>query len=206
MTDPKWLEWGKRLQAAAQNGLAYASDPFDVERYRSVRDIAAEIIATYSGVDLDQINSLFDRQVGHATPKVDVRGVVFRGDAVLLVKERADGRWSVPGGWADVYDSPSEATVREVYEESGYRTRAVKLLALYDRVRQGHPPHPFHTYKVFFQCEVLGGSPEESVETAGAEFFSEDNLPELSTGRVTAAQIRRFFEHYRRPEMPTDFD
>jgi ADP-ribose pyrophosphatase YjhB (NUDIX family) len=137
---------------------------------------------------------------------VDVRGVVFRGDAVLLVKERADGRWSVPGGWADVYDSPSEATVREVYEESGYRTRAVKLLALYDRVRQGHPPHPFHTYKVFFQCEVLGGSPEESVETAGAEFFSEDNLPELSTGRVTTAQIRRFFEHYRRPEMPTDFD
>jgi ADP-ribose pyrophosphatase YjhB (NUDIX family) len=145
--------------------------------------------------------------VGHATPKVDVRGVVFRDEAILLVRERADGRWSLPGGWADVYDSPSEATVREIWEESGYRTRAVKLLALYDRTKQGHTPMPFHAYKVIFQCEITGGEPQGgSVETDGVGFFREGELPELSISRVTAAQIARFFEHLRHPEWPADFD
>jgi ADP-ribose pyrophosphatase YjhB (NUDIX family) len=204
--DPKWLEWGKRLQAAAQNGLAYAHDPFDVERYRSLRDLAVEILSTYTAASAETLHDLYASEIGHATPKVDVRGVVFRDDAVLLVKERVDGRWSLPGGWADVYDTPSQATVREIYEETGYRTRATKLLALYDRNRQGHPPHPFHSYKIFFQCELLGGEPAVSIETEGAEFFPENALPELSIGRVTEAQIHRFFQHYRHPDMPADFD
>lgn len=204
--DVKWLEWVKRLQAAAQNGLAYARDPFDVERYTSIRDVATEIAATYADARLDHIRELFEGQIGHATPKVDVRGVVFAGDRVLLVRERSDGLWSLPGGWADVYDTPSQATVREIYEESGYRTRAVKLLALYDRSRQGHGPYPFHVYKIFFQCELVGGDPVHSVETDGVGFFSERELPPLSTGRVTAAQIARFFEHHRHPDLPADFD
>jgi ADP-ribose pyrophosphatase YjhB (NUDIX family) len=204
--DPKWLEWAKRLQAAGQNGLAYSTDPFNVERYRMVSDIAAEIMATYGQVDVSYVQGLFAREVGHATPKIDVRGVVFQDDAVLLVRERMDGRWSLPGGWADVYDSPSEAAIREVYEESGYRTRAVKLLALYDRSRHGHPPMPYHVYKIFFHCELVGGEPATSVETDGVDFFHMDDLPELSIGRVTPAQIARFFAHRDHPEWATDFD
>src|SRR5947209_17011535 len=138
--DPQWLEWAKRLAAAAQNGLAYSQNPFDRERYRAIQAIASEITAEYSDGNYERIAALFGAEVGHATPKVDVRGAVFTDRGILLVKEREDGRWSLPGGWADVYDSPSEATVREIYEETGYRTRAVKLLALYDRTKQGHPP------------------------------------------------------------------
>ncbi|MDQ2743299.1 MAG: NUDIX domain-containing protein, partial [Chloroflexota bacterium] len=108
--------------------------------------------------------------------------------------------------WADVYDSPSEATVREIWEESGYRTRATKVLAVYDRSKQGHPPFPFHTYKLFFLCELLGGTPTSSIETDDVGFFDEHDLPELSVGRVTQAQISRFFAHYRDPTLPTDFD
>jgi ADP-ribose pyrophosphatase YjhB (NUDIX family) len=152
------------------------------------------------------IRDLFAGQVGYATPKIDVRGAVFRDDAILLVKERSDGCWTLPGGWADVGDSPAEAVVREIAEESGYLTRAVKLLALYDRNKHGHPPIPDHAYKLFFLCEIIGGAPAESTETNGVGFFAEDELPNLSLTRVTPAQIARLFAHNRNPNLPTDFD
>ncbi|MGH8000946.1 MAG: NUDIX hydrolase [Brasilonema sp.] len=204
--EPKWLEWTQKLQAIAQNGLTYCENSFDIERYKVLQALAAEIMATYSNVEHSYILDLFAREVGYATPKVDVRGAVFRDDTILLVKEREDGCWTLPGGWADVGDSPSEVVVKEVYEESGYQTSAIKLLAVYDRNRQGHPPHPHYIYKLFFQCTLVGGSPSASIETEEVGFFPEDNIPELSLGRVTPTQITRLFEHYRRPDLPTDFD
>jgi ADP-ribose pyrophosphatase YjhB (NUDIX family) len=204
--DPRWLEWAKRLAASAQSGLAYETNPFNIERLRAIQEIAAEMLAAGTETAIDPIRDLLRAQAGHATPKVDVRGAVFTDDQILLVRERAEGRWSLPGGWADVYDTPAEATEREIWEESGYRARAVKLIGLYDRVRQGHPPHPFHTYKVFFLCELVGGEATTSVETDDVGFFAEDALPPLSIGRVTEAQIHRFFEHHRHPELPTEFD
>ncbi|MDI7275983.1 MAG: NUDIX hydrolase [Anaerolineae bacterium] len=204
--DLQWLAWARRLQALAQSGLAYTENPFDRERYEAVRQVAAELVAGCARADPGLVAELFDGEAGYATPKVDVRGVVFRDDTILLVKERADGRWTLPGGWADVDESPAEATEREVCEESGYRTRAIKLLALYDRNRHGHTPYVFHIYKVFFRCELLSGEPSQSIETAEVGFFREDSLPELSLGRVTPGEIARFFEHLRHPDWPTDFD
>jgi ADP-ribose pyrophosphatase YjhB (NUDIX family) len=204
--EPKWLKWARELQALAQSGLAYSKNPFETERYEKVREIAIEMLAEHSDLDAERIRDIFAGESGYATPKVDVRGVVFKGDAILLVKELRDGRWTLPGGWADVNDSPAEATVREVYEESGYRTRAIKLLACYDRNKHGHPPYALHIYKLFFQCELIGGTPADSVETSDAAFFCEDEIPELSLPRVTPEQISRFFEHHRHPEWPTDFD
>lgn len=204
--ESRWLEWAQRLQAIAQSGLTYTQNPFEIERYEQVREIAVEVLAAHVDLPIERIRDLYAGETGYATPKVDVRGVVFRDDAILLVKERRDGRWTLPGGWADVNDSPAEATVREVYEESGYRTRATKLLACYDRNKHGHPPSTFHIYKLFFQCELLGGAPAPSVETEGATFYRRDEIPPLSLPRVTPAQIERFFEHSYHPEWPTDFD
>lgn len=206
MANPRWLALAQRLQALAQSGLTYSENPFDIERYRAVQEVAAEMVADCAGADLQMVRELFAGQPGYATPKVDVRGVVFRDDGVLLVKERVDGRWTLPGGWADVNESPGEATVREVYEESGYRTRASKLLALYDRNKHGHTPYIFHIYKLFIRCELEGGAPAESIETAGVGFFGEHELPELSISRVTPGEIARLFEHYRHSGWPTDFD
>lgn len=200
------LAWAKRLQAMAQNGLTYSKDHFDIERYKALRAIAAEMAATQGKVDASVVYDLFAFETGHATPKVDVRGAVFRDDTILLVHERQDGGWTLPGGWADVGEPPSEAVVREIVEESGYQTRAVKLLAVYDRDRHGHPPIPYYVYKLFFQCELIGGTPSESSETDGVGFFHEDALPPLSLSRVTQTQIARLFAHARHPEWPTDFD
>jgi ADP-ribose pyrophosphatase YjhB (NUDIX family) len=189
----EWLKWVKRLQAIAQSGLTYAKDPYDVERYEQVRRIAAEIASTRSGTTADSIDALFSEGTGYATPKLDIRAVVLNEEgAILLVREREDGLWTLPGGWVDVGESPSESVEREVKEESGYEVRAVRLLALWDRDKHPHPPIPFHVYKLYFQCELLGGAPlAASPETEGVGFFSKDALPELSLGRVTSQQIDR---------------
>jgi len=137
---------------------------------------------------------------------VDVRAAVFREEQILLVKEPGEEGWSLPGGWADVGESPSEAAVRETLEESGYRVRPVRLLVAYDRDRHGHPPIPYHVYKLVFLCQILDQTPSPDVDAEGVGFFAEKQLPELSISRVTRAQISRFFEQQRDPDRPADFD
>ena len=206
--EPRWLAWARRLQALAQSGLAYSPNPFDKERFEEVRAIAAEMMAAQSDADLQRVVDLFANQTGYATPTGDGRGVVFddRG-RVLLVREKADGMWTLPGGWADVSDTPSAAVEREIREESGYQARASKLVAVWDRVKQGHrPPRPFRIYKIVIRCELTGGAAADSLETSGADFFAEDALPPLSLARVTPTQLARLFEHLRHPEWPADFD
>jgi len=202
------LEWARRVQAIAHNGLAFTRDPFDQERYRQLQELVASILTRELGLPLERTRTLWDHDDGYATPKVDVRGGVFRNDTVLLVRERADGRWTLPGGWVDVNDGPSAAVEREILEESGYRARAIKLAALIDKnnPRHGHPPEIRHIYKLIFLCELTGGAPATSTETDGVDFFPVTALPELSLGRITAAQIARLYEHERRRDLPTDFD
>jgi ADP-ribose pyrophosphatase YjhB (NUDIX family) len=203
---PQWLRWNKRLQAIAQDGLTYTKDDYDLGRYEQLRELAAEMLAAHSTGTLEQASDLLALERGPATPKVDVRAAVFRKGRILLVKEPGDEGWSLPGGWADVGESPSEAAARETLEESGYRVRPVRLLAAYDRDRHGHPPIPYHVYKLVFLCEILDEPPSSDVDTDGAQFFGEQELPELSVSRVIPAQIERFFEHHRNPNLPTDFD
>ncbi len=206
LMQPKWLEWAQQIQAIAQKGLNYSQNPFQVEDYKLLRSIAADIISTYSQVEPSEILDLLVKEIGYPTPKVAVRGAVFQDHKILLVKERSDGCYALPGGWAEVGESPGEATVREVFEESGYQTRPVKLLAVYDINKQGFPPHPHGIYKLFFQCEIIGGSPTSSIETDEVKFFAKDAIPQLSPTRVTPAQITRFFQHYYHRDLPTDFD
>ena len=204
--DPDWLRWIKRLQAIAQDGLTYARDGYDLGRYEQLREIAAEILATHSAGDFQDARELLQLETGPATPKVEVRAAVFKDGEILLIKELDDSGWSVPGGWADVGETASESAVREVREESGYLVRAVRLISAYDRDRQGHTPLPYHVYRLVFLCEILERTPARAVEAEEVNFFGEDELPEVSPSRVTPAQIRRFFEHHRRPDLPADFD
>lgn len=209
--DNQWLHWAQRLQALAQTGLTFTDNEFERERYEQIRQIAAEMMAAGSGGDVDVIREMFTAQQGYATPKVDVRGVVIHNGKLLLVREKLDGgRWTLPGGWADVGEAPALATEREIQEEAGYRAKAVKLLALYDRTQQGHPPIVFYVYKVFFRCELLDEVQNlvPNVETEESGWFTEAELPglDLSVGRVLLKQLQRFFEHERHPEWPTDFD
>lgn len=205
--EPNWLTWAKRLAALAQDGLTYSDNEYEIDRYNQIRQVAAEMMAAGFQLETRTFLDLFAREQGYATPKVDVRGAVFRDDKILLVREKIDGGWTLPGGWADPCQSPSEAVAREVFEESGFEVRVVKLAAVYDRSKHPHlPPMPFHLYKLFFLCEITSGAATESYETTGVDFFAEDPLPPLSISRTLPFQIARLFEHYRNRALPTDFD
>lgn len=206
----RWLEWGRKIQSLAQSGLAYSQNPFDRERYEALSRVAAEIVAEGSGMQAGQVQAIFEAEYGpaqYATPKVDVRGAAFRGDQVLLVQEVLDGgRWTLPGGWMDMGDTPGGAAAREFREETGYEVHVTKLAAVYDRDRHGHPPYYFAIIKMFFVCELTGGTPQTSTETGRSEFFPVEALPELSVPRVTAQEIAMLYRHQRQPGLPTEFD
>jgi ADP-ribose pyrophosphatase YjhB (NUDIX family) len=206
--DSQWMQWARSLQAISQTGLHFSGDPYDRERYEQIGKISAEILARHSSLAVGEILELNKSEFGYATPKVDVRGVVFRNGKILLVRETADrGRWTLPGGWADVNEAPSIAVGREVFEESGFETRTQKLLAVYDRETQGHKPSfPYTVYKLFFLCKITGGEARPNSEASEIAFFGENELPELSASRVKETQIRRFFEYYRQPDLLADFD
>jgi ADP-ribose pyrophosphatase YjhB (NUDIX family) len=200
------LDLSRRLLALSQTGLHFTAEEYDRERYREVGQIATELLAQLANASPASLHQTWFVEGGYATPKVEVRGAIFRDDRVLMVRERADGKWTIPGGWADVNDTPSGAVEKEIEQESGFTARVRKLAAVYDRSRHGHPPYLFHAWKMFFICEITGGAARTSYETTAVEFVPLDALPELSTGRATAAQIRRMYEHHRRPDLPTEFD
>jgi ADP-ribose pyrophosphatase YjhB (NUDIX family) len=203
---PDWLDWAQRLEAIAQNGLTYAINDYDRERYAQVREIANLIFAAETGQPAERFKSAFVMEHGYSTPKVDVRGAVIRDGRILLVRESEDGCWTLPGGWADIGQSPSESVVREVREESGFEVRAVKLIAVLDRNQHPHPPIPFHAFKMFFRCELIGGQAETSSETTGVDWFSPEALPRLSLTRVLSEQIEMCFRYQTNPDLPTIFD
>lgn len=200
------LDLARRLYALSQTGLHFTREEYDRERYRELADIAGQLLANESSHTSEQLRATWFVEDGYATPKLDARGAIFRDDRVLLVRETTDGMWTLPGGWADVNDSPSYAVEKEVEQESGFTAKAVKLAALYDRNKHEHPPTLFHAWKAFFICEITGGAPRHSNETDGVEFFALDQLPPLSTGRSTAAQIRRMYVHHLQRDLPTEFD
>src|SRR5579859_1561577 len=206
-SEPPWAPLLRELAAIAQAGLTYARDPCDLERYERLAALAVELVAVPTRTDPAVIAQLLQDEPGYATPKIDVRAGLFRDGGILLVREVSDGLWSLPGGFADVNYSPSEAMEAEIEQETGFTARVTKLVALLDR-RRHHPEHPRlqHCYKAYFLGEITGGAPRPSLETTAVDFFAEDALPPLSTGRVTAPLIARLYAHWREPGLPAEFD
>ena len=200
------LDLARRLHALARTGLHFSASEYDRERYAEIERIAAELLAGGVPEQLETITALLASEKGYVTPKVEVRGAIFRERRVLLVKERLDGLWTLPGGWAEVNETPAQAILKEIEQESGFRARIVKLAALYDRHRHGHGPSLFHSWKAFFVCGITGGHARCSYETDGVEFFELAQLPPMSLGRSTPRQVQRMYEHHLRPELPTEFD
>lgn len=203
----KHAAWARKIQSIAQIGLEYATDPYDRQRYCELRALSAEMMAEMSEVPTFQWLELFQNEIGYATPKVDVRGAVFQGSEILLCKELSDGKWSLPGGWADVNDPPSVAVIRELREETGFEVRCSKLAAVLDReLHYNEDQRPYHSYKLMFLCESTGRAGELDHDIAEARFFPVDALPEFSEARTLPMHIDLMMRHRKNPELPTEFD
>jgi ADP-ribose pyrophosphatase YjhB (NUDIX family) len=201
-----WLDVVQALQRIAQAGLAYSEGPFDRQRYSELMALAAEIGGASLGTTVTEFDQILRAEKGYPTPKVEVRAVVPKDGKLLFVREVTDGRWALPGGWADIGSTPSEMAAREVLEETGYLVRATKLLALLDKSKHEHPRDIAWVYKVFCRCELVGGEPSTNHETLEVAFFGKHELPELSLPRNTRAQVLRMFEHVEQPDLAADFD
>jgi ADP-ribose pyrophosphatase YjhB (NUDIX family) len=200
---------GIKLSALAQDGLTYGADEYDLDRYRQMSQLAVELLSVLSGQPASELAVELGRDSGYATPKIDVRGAIFDDhERVLLMREKTDGRWSLPGGWADPGDAPSAAVTREILEETGYHSSAVKLIACWDRELQDNPPPlPVHVYKLFFLCRRDGAvQPPAALETLDVGWFGLGVLPPLSLGRVNQRQLERALVHHRDPSLSTEFD
>lgn len=204
-TPPHWLCLARELYTLSQAGLAYSKNDFDLERYHRLQEISAEIIAGQSVLEKEAVLESFSIQAGYPTPKVDVRGAVIRDGKILLVQEITDGCWSLPGGWADLGESPQEMVEREVLEESGMTVKAQKVLAVYDANRV-NPLEFYHAYKITFLCEIIGGEPTPSYETPDVRFFDPADLPPLSPFRTNQRILDEIFAHIANPDRPTAFD
>jgi ADP-ribose pyrophosphatase YjhB (NUDIX family) len=202
----KWLEWAKKIQAISQTGIAFSKNVHDLERYEELRQLSVDILAHYTELDSSKLKDLFINETGYQTPKVDVRGVVFRNNQILLVKEKSDEKWALPGGFCDVGLSAGENIVKEIKEETGFDALPKRIIAVLDKNKHPHPPDPYHFYKIFILCEIVGGEATIGIETNDVHFFSEHDLPELSSSRNTQTQLQMTFEFLHFPEKETLFD
>ncbi len=202
---PKWMEWAQEIFLLSQAGLTYSQNEFDIQRYKRLQEITAEMIASRSELEKEAVLESFSMQAGYSTPKVDVRGAVVHEGKILLIQERADNRWAMPGGWADIGDPPASVAEREVWEESGYRVKAEKVVAVLDANRI-EPMEFYHAYKIIFLCRLVGGEPAISYETLAVDFFDLDDLPPLSLSRTSESMLKEVFAHAADPLRPTAFD
>ena len=201
----KWIDWARDIFSLSQSGLTYSKNPFDIERYKRLQEITAEIIANQSDILKESVLESFSMQAGYSTPKVDVRGAVVQDGKILLIQEAADNNWAMPGGWADLGNSPASVAEREVWEESGFRVKAEKVVAVIDANRI-EPFEFYHAYKIIFLCKLLDGEPRTSHETLAVDFFDPNHLPPLSNYRTNESMIQEVFAHIKNPSRLAAFD
>ncbi|MEO9512352.1 MAG: NUDIX hydrolase [Flavobacteriaceae bacterium] len=197
----------KRIKAISETGLVYTTDAYSRERYEEIKHISLKLMAYMADSPMEVLQDFFMPVKDYPTPKVDVRGFVLNDkNEILMAKESVDGKWTIPGGWADIGNTPSEIAIKEIEEETGIKTKVVRLLAVYDKQVHPHPPEPYYIYKLIFLCRMVGGELKAGFDMLGADFFPLDNLPELSKDRILESQLKHLFQLAKAPDVEVYFD
>ncbi len=207
MIEKQLLEIAQRIRALSQTGLVYSDNEYNTERYEELFHLSNSITALVTNNEVSVIEGCYRVADDYVTPKIDVRAVVFNDkNEILLVQERADGGWAIPGGWADVGYSPNEIAVKEVREETGLNVEPIRLLAVLDKRCQNHPPAPHYAYKIFILCRLIDGEFTSTFDILDKGFFKQDEIPPLSEERTLKSQIDLMYEYKNNPEKKAIVD
>lgn len=207
MTNTAFLDELKKLKAIADVGLLYSKNEYDTERYTEIHDLSLALLQQVSGHSMEVLKSSFPAATDYPTAKVDVRGMILSPDKkILLIQESADGKWSLPGGWADVGYTPKEVIVKECKEETGLDVNVKQLLAVFDKRAHPHPPQPFYVYKLVFLCEAVSTTITKGFDVLDVQYFDVAALPPLSEDRILQSQIELLYQKIRRGDSDAYFD
>lgn len=201
------LDEVKRLKALADMGLLYCNNEFDRERYEELREMSFRLLQGLSGHPLQELKASFPLVADYPTAKVDIRGLVLSAEGkVLLVKESVDGKWALPGGWADVGHSPKETVVKEFREETGLEVIPKALVAVFDKRLHPHPPQPHYVYKMVFYCEAVSFELSKGFDILDVQYFDINHLPELSEDRILKSQVELVYRKVRTADFTAYVD
>lgn len=202
------LNLAKRIKSIADTGLVYNTNDYDRERYSELLEIGHELTGLLIGQPVEVIKNFYAPNKDYPTPKVDVRGLLLNeAGEILLAREMADGKWTLPGGWADIGLSPSQVIEKEFREETGLQVKATRLLAVFDKRCHPHPPQAFYVYKFALLCEVVGELRlQKGFDILDVGFFPVDQLPELSEDRILRSQIELLYGKAAEPGSAAYFD
>lgn len=202
------LEEIKRLKSIAETGLLYCNNAYDKERYLELQEMSLRLLANLSGHNIESLKASFPITQDYPTAKVDIRGLVLSPDQkkILFVKESADGKWALPGGWADIGHTPKEIIVKEVKEETGLDVVPRALLAVFDKRMHAHPPQPFYVYKMALYCEAVSTEITKGFDVLDVQYFGIDDLPELSEDRILKSQIELLYNKALASDFEAYFD
>lgn len=196
-----------RLKAVADTGLLYAKNEYDIERYKEIEEISLRLLSQVSGHTMEALQLNLPLSKDYPTAKVDIRCLILSADTkVLLVRESIDGKWSLPGGWADVGFTPKETAIKECKEETGLDVDVKALLAVFDKKMHPHPYEPFYVYKMVFHCEAVSSVIEKGWDVLEVQYFDMKELPDLSENRILKSQIRLAVQKVIAQDFKTYFD
>ena len=202
----QWLKWAIEIQSLAQSGLAYTDNVYDIERYKRLREISAEMLVEKTNLNICKVKDLFCNEVGYQTPKIDTRAAIFKDNKILLTHENND-TWSLPGGWCDVLESVKSNTIKEVKEETGLNVNPTKVISIQDRNKHNKPIYAYGVCKIFVLCDLIDGKFKKNIETTEIKYFSLSGLPiNLANEKTTKEQIQMCFRAFNSTNWITQFD
>ncbi len=176
------------LRTIARNGLTYAQNEYDRQRYARLLELTSQEYADYLDLPAGLVKERLQAELGYITPKVGADAAIFDDDGRILLQQRTDDkRWCLPCGWLEPSESPEEAVVREAWEETGLRIRPVELVGVFSR-----RPDPawglFSMVAVCFLCEVTGGELTLSHEGLDLRYWPLDEVPQWHGSHAVYAQ------------------
>ena len=195
MKPSDFVKYLQRMITLTDTGLTFTKDPFDRERYEDLRSLLSEMLNQASDLDAEEVAEVLKPTSAYVTPLMDVRAWIVEDEKICLVRGQGEDSWALPGGFGEVGYSPTENILKEIEEETGFKAKVERLLAVFDT---NHFQLQSKQYAKFvFECKLLDGQFQKNQEIADLQFFAIDQLPALSEKRITKEQIEILWQVYQ---------